>query len=104
MPTGVMVTTPFFNGHDAFISYPPLTNIHYELRVDAEFKPLSPDGLIFFSAGKGGPVEDFVLLAMAAGRLEFLYELGSGRGAARTAGMGHASQQELRAPDARGLG
>ncbi|KYO27917.1 basement membrane-specific heparan sulfate proteoglycan core protein [Alligator mississippiensis] len=75
---GVMVTTPFFNGHDAFISYPPLTNIHYELRVDAEFKPLSPDGLIFFSAGKGGPVEDFVLLAMAAGRLEFLYELGSG--------------------------
>uniref|UniRef100_A0A7M4G0T5 Basement membrane-specific heparan sulfate proteoglycan core protein n=1 Tax=Crocodylus porosus TaxID=8502 RepID=A0A7M4G0T5_CROPO len=75
---GVMVTAPFFNGRDAFISYPPLTNIHYELRVDAEFKPLSPDGLIFFSAGKGGPVEDFVSLAMAAGRLQFLYELGSG--------------------------
>ncbi|XP_019367559.1 PREDICTED: basement membrane-specific heparan sulfate proteoglycan core protein, partial [Gavialis gangeticus] len=75
---GVMVTTPFFNGRDAFISYPPLTNIHYELRVDAEFKPLSPDGLIFFSAGKGGPVEDFVSLAMAAGHLQFLYELGSG--------------------------
>lgn len=76
--TGATVTTPYFHGADAFISYPSLTNIHYELRVDLEIKPLSPDGLILFSGGNGGPGADFVSLSMAAGHLEFRYELGSG--------------------------
>ncbi|XP_067328852.1 basement membrane-specific heparan sulfate proteoglycan core protein isoform X3 [Anolis sagrei] len=75
---GATVTTPYFHGGNAFISYPPLTNIHYELRVDAEFKPLSPDGLILFSGGDGSPVADFVSLNMVNGYLEFRYELGSG--------------------------
>ncbi|XP_069802948.1 basement membrane-specific heparan sulfate proteoglycan core protein isoform X4 [Dendropsophus ebraccatus] len=73
---GVMVHTPSFNGETSYISYPSLTNIHDDLRVDLEFKPLSPNGLIFFSGGKGAP--DFVSLAMAGGHLEFRYELGSG--------------------------
>ncbi|XP_065431033.1 basement membrane-specific heparan sulfate proteoglycan core protein isoform X2 [Chrysemys picta bellii] len=81
---GVMATTPSFNGSDSFISYPPLTNIHYELRLDAEFKPLSPDGLILFSGGSGTPVEDFVSLAMASGHVEFRYELGSGMAVLRS--------------------
>ncbi|XP_044852234.1 basement membrane-specific heparan sulfate proteoglycan core protein isoform X5 [Mauremys mutica] len=81
---GVMATTPSFNGSDSFISYPPLTNIHYELRLDAEFKPLSPNGLILFSGGTGAPVEDFVSLAMASGHLEFRYELGSGMAVLRS--------------------
>ncbi|EMP24866.1 Basement membrane-specific heparan sulfate proteoglycan core protein, partial [Chelonia mydas] len=75
---GVMATTPSFNGSNSFISYPPLTNIHYELRLEVEFKPLSPSGLILFSGGSGAPVEDFVSLAMASGHVEFRYELGSG--------------------------
>ncbi|XP_062822809.1 basement membrane-specific heparan sulfate proteoglycan core protein isoform X3 [Anolis carolinensis] len=75
---GATVTTPYFHGGNAFISYPPLTNIHYELRVDAEFKPLSPDGLVLFSGGDGSPVADFVSLNMVNGYLEFRYELGSG--------------------------
>ncbi|XP_054857961.1 basement membrane-specific heparan sulfate proteoglycan core protein isoform X3 [Eublepharis macularius] len=75
---GVTVTTPYFHGGDAFISYPPLTNIHYELRVDIEIKPLSPDGLILFSRGEGAPLADFVSLGMAHGHVEFRYELGSG--------------------------
>ncbi|XP_044138378.1 basement membrane-specific heparan sulfate proteoglycan core protein isoform X4 [Bufo gargarizans] len=75
---GVMVNTPSFNGETSYISYPSLTNIHNDLRVDLEFKPLSPDGLIFFSGGKEAPVEDFVSLTMAGGHLEFRYELGSG--------------------------
>ncbi|XP_067423107.1 basement membrane-specific heparan sulfate proteoglycan core protein isoform X3 [Emydura macquarii macquarii] len=75
---GIVVTSPSFSGGDSFISYPPLTNIHYELRVDAAFKPLSPDGLLLFSGGRGAPVEDFVSLAMAHGHLEFRYQLGSG--------------------------
>ncbi|XP_050787084.1 basement membrane-specific heparan sulfate proteoglycan core protein isoform X2 [Gopherus flavomarginatus] len=81
---GVMATTPSFNGSDSFISYPPLTNIHYELRLDTEFKPLSPDGLIMFSGGTGAPVEDFVSLAMASGHVEFRYELGSGMAVLRS--------------------
>ncbi|CAM4577609.1 unnamed protein product [Lepidochelys kempii] len=75
---GVMATTPSFSGSDSFISYPPLTNIHYELRLEVEFKPLSPSGLVLFSGGSGAPVEDFVSLAMASGHVEFRYELGSG--------------------------
>ncbi|XP_064381758.1 basement membrane-specific heparan sulfate proteoglycan core protein isoform X2 [Dromaius novaehollandiae] len=75
---GEAVSAPSFDGEGAFISYPPLTNIHHELRVDAEFKPLAPDGLLLFSGGKAAPVEDFVALAMADGHLEFRYELGSG--------------------------
>ncbi|XP_066493850.1 basement membrane-specific heparan sulfate proteoglycan core protein isoform X4 [Tiliqua scincoides] len=75
---GATVTTPSFHGDGAFISYPPLTNIHYELRLDLEIKPLSPDGLILFSGGNGGPGADFVSLSMAGGHLEFSYELGSG--------------------------
>lgn len=74
-----MVNTPSFNGETSYIAYPSLTNIHNDLRVDLEFKPLSPNGLIFFSGGKGAPVEDFVSLTMAEGHLEFRYELGSGK-------------------------
>uniref|UniRef100_A0A452GNG7 Uncharacterized protein n=1 Tax=Gopherus agassizii TaxID=38772 RepID=A0A452GNG7_9SAUR len=81
---GIMATTPSFNGSDSFISYPPLTNIHYELRLDTEFKPLSPDGLIMFSGGTGAPVEDFVSLSMASGHVEFRYELGSGMAVLRS--------------------
>uniref|UniRef100_A0A674KBM4 Heparan sulfate proteoglycan 2 n=1 Tax=Terrapene triunguis TaxID=2587831 RepID=A0A674KBM4_9SAUR len=81
---GVMATTPSFSGSDSFISYPPLTNIHYELRLEAEFKPLSPDGLILFSGGSGAPVEDFVSLAVASGHVEFRYELGSGMAVLRS--------------------
>nr|XP_033778769.1 basement membrane-specific heparan sulfate proteoglycan core protein isoform X4 [Geotrypetes seraphini] len=82
---GVMVTRPFFSGDDSFISYPPLTNIHYELRVDMEFKPLSPSGLLLFSGGKAGPMVDFVSLAMVNGYVEFRYELGSGLAILRSA-------------------
>lgn len=82
---GVMVNTPSFNGETSYIAYPSLTNIHNDLRVDLEFKPLSPNGLIFFSGGKGAPVEDFVSLTMAEGHLEFRYELGSGLAILRSA-------------------
>ncbi|KFQ95714.1 Basement membrane-specific heparan sulfate proteoglycan core protein, partial [Nipponia nippon] len=75
---GEAVSVPSFGEAGAFVSYPPLTNIHHELRVEAEFLPLAPDGLLVFSAGKAAPVEDFVALAMAGGHLEFSYELGSG--------------------------
>ncbi|XP_063173518.1 basement membrane-specific heparan sulfate proteoglycan core protein isoform X2 [Candoia aspera] len=81
---GITVTTPHFHGGDAFISYPPLTNIHYELRLDIEVKPLSPNGLILFSGGDGGPVADFVSLNMVGGHLEFRYELGSGTAVLRS--------------------
>lgn len=77
---GLTVTTPYFHGGDAFLAYPPLTNIHYELRVEAELKPLSLEGLVLFSGGEGAPVADFVSLNMARGHLEFRYELGSGKG------------------------
>lgn len=70
---------PSFDEAGAFVSYPPLTNVHHELRVEAEFLPRAPDGLLLFSAGKASPVEDFVALAMVSGHLEFHYELGSGR-------------------------
>ncbi|XP_075696695.1 basement membrane-specific heparan sulfate proteoglycan core protein [Rhinoderma darwinii] len=82
---GVMVNTPSFNGETSYISYPSLTNIHNDLRVDLEFKPLSPNGLIFFSGGKGAPVEDFVSLTIAGGHVEFRYELGSGLAILRSA-------------------
>ncbi|XP_074831677.1 basement membrane-specific heparan sulfate proteoglycan core protein isoform X3 [Carettochelys insculpta] len=75
---GIMATTPAFNGADSFISYPPLSNTHYELRVEAQLKPLSPNGLVLFSGGSGTPVQDFVSLSMARGHLQFRYELGSG--------------------------
>ncbi|XP_062486109.1 basement membrane-specific heparan sulfate proteoglycan core protein isoform X2 [Pezoporus occidentalis] len=82
---GEAVTVPSFGEAGAFVSYPPLTNVHHELRVEAEFLPLAPDGLLFFSAGKAAPVEDFVALSMAGGHLEFRYELGSGTAVLRSA-------------------
>ncbi|XP_063001421.1 basement membrane-specific heparan sulfate proteoglycan core protein [Elgaria multicarinata webbii] len=82
---GATVTTPHFHGGDAFVSYPPLTNIHYELRVDIEIKPLSPNGLVLFSGGDGAPVADFVSLNMVNGHLEFRYELGAGMAILRSA-------------------
>ncbi|XP_048824018.1 basement membrane-specific heparan sulfate proteoglycan core protein-like [Lagopus muta] len=75
---GEAVSVPSFDEAGAFVSYPPLTNVHHELRVEAEFLPRAPDGLLLFSAGKASPVEDFVALAMVSGHLEFHYELGSG--------------------------
>ncbi|XP_061235500.1 basement membrane-specific heparan sulfate proteoglycan core protein isoform X1 [Neopsephotus bourkii] len=82
---GEAVTVPSFGEAGAFVSYPALTNVHHELRVEAEFLPLAPDGLLLFSAGKAAPVEDFVALFMAGGHLEFRYELGSGTAVLRSA-------------------
>ncbi|XP_039768050.1 basement membrane-specific heparan sulfate proteoglycan core protein isoform X3 [Ornithorhynchus anatinus] len=82
---GVTVTTPALSGRGSFLALPALTNTHHELRLDAEFKPLAPDGLLLFSGGKAGPVEDFVSLAMSGGHLEFRFELGSGTAVLRSA-------------------
>lgn len=72
------MTTPSMSGTGSYLALPALTNTHHELRLDVEFKPLAPDGVLLFSGGKSGPVEDFVSLAMVGGHLEFRYELGSG--------------------------
>lgn len=82
---GVTVTTPSLSGTDSYLALPALTNTHHELRLDVEFKPLAPDGVLLFSGGKSGPVEDFVSLAMVGGHLEFRYELGSGLAVLRSA-------------------
>ena len=75
---GELVTTPMFDGEETFIAYPPLTNIHDDLRVEMEFKPLHGDGLMFFCGGKKMKVEDFVGISMVEGHVEFRYELGTG--------------------------
>ncbi|XP_066058873.1 basement membrane-specific heparan sulfate proteoglycan core protein isoform X2 [Chamaea fasciata] len=82
---GEVVNVPSFDEEGAFISYPPLTNVHHELRLEVEFLPLAPDGLLLFSAGKAAPVEDFVALALIGGHIEFRYELGSGPAVLRSA-------------------
>ncbi|XP_064586428.1 basement membrane-specific heparan sulfate proteoglycan core protein isoform X2 [Zonotrichia leucophrys gambelii] len=82
---GEVVNVPSFDEEGAFVSYPPLTNVHHELRLEVEFLPLAPDGLLLFSAGKAAPVEDYVALAMIGGHLEFRYELGSGPAVLRSA-------------------
>ncbi|XP_071333360.1 basement membrane-specific heparan sulfate proteoglycan core protein isoform X1 [Trachinotus anak] len=76
---GELVTTPLFDGEESYISYPPLTNIHDDLRVELEFKPLDRDGLMFFCGGKKMKVEDFVAISMVDGHVEFRYELGTGQ-------------------------
>ncbi|XP_041129698.1 basement membrane-specific heparan sulfate proteoglycan core protein-like isoform X5 [Polyodon spathula] len=81
---GVLVTSPSFNGEDSYISYPPMTVVHNDLRMDLEFKPLDSDGLLFFSGGKKMKVEDFVSLAMVDGHVEFRFELGTGMAVLRS--------------------
>ncbi|XP_076597098.1 basement membrane-specific heparan sulfate proteoglycan core protein isoform X2 [Chaetodon auriga] len=76
---GELVTTPLFDGDESYIAYPPLTNIHDDLRVELEFKPLERDGLMFFCGGKKMKVEDFVAISMVEGHVEFRYELGTGQ-------------------------
>ncbi|XP_042264745.1 basement membrane-specific heparan sulfate proteoglycan core protein isoform X4 [Thunnus maccoyii] len=76
---GELVTTPLFDGEESYIAYPPLTNIHDDLRVELEFKPLERDGLMFFCGGKKMKVEDFVAISMVEGHVEFRYELGTGQ-------------------------
>lgn len=73
------MTTPLFDGEESYIAYPPLTNIHDDLRVQLDFKPLERDGLMFFCGGKKMKVEDFVSISMVDGRVEFRYELGTGK-------------------------
>ncbi|KAJ8016910.1 hypothetical protein DPEC_G00012250 [Dallia pectoralis] len=81
---GELVTTPLFESWDSYIAYPPLTNIHNYLRIDMEFKPIHPDGLMFFSVGKKMKVEDFVSLEMVDGHVQFRYELGTGQAVLRS--------------------
>ncbi|XP_056280235.1 basement membrane-specific heparan sulfate proteoglycan core protein isoform X13 [Pseudoliparis swirei] len=76
---GELVTTPLFDGEESYIAYPPLTNVHDDLRVELEFKPLERDGLMFFCGGKKIQVEDFVAISMVEGHVEFRYELGTGQ-------------------------
>ncbi|XP_036960000.1 basement membrane-specific heparan sulfate proteoglycan core protein isoform X8 [Acanthopagrus latus] len=81
---GELVTTPLFDGDESYIAYPPLTNIHDDLRVEVEFKPLERDGLMFFCGGKKMKVEDFVAISMVEGVVEFRYELGTGQAILRS--------------------
>ncbi|KAL2104346.1 hypothetical protein ACEWY4_001214 [Coilia grayii] len=81
---GTLVTIPWFMNSDSYIAYPPLTNIHNDLRVEMEFKPTAPDGLMFFSGGKKMKTEDFVAVSMVGGHVEFRYELGSGQAMLRS--------------------
>ncbi|XP_073326188.1 basement membrane-specific heparan sulfate proteoglycan core protein [Pagrus major] len=81
---GELVTTPLFDGEESYIAYPPLTNIHDDLRVEVEFKPLERDGLMFFCGGKKMKVEDFVAISMVEGHVEFRYELGTGQAILRS--------------------
>uniref|UniRef100_A0A4W5NWV5 Heparan sulfate proteoglycan 2 n=1 Tax=Hucho hucho TaxID=62062 RepID=A0A4W5NWV5_9TELE len=90
---GELVTTPLFDGLDSYIAYPPLTNIHNDLRIEMEFKPMDLDGLMFFSVGKKMKTEDFVSLEMVDGYVQFRYELGTGE-----------SQAVLRSPEPVTLG
>ncbi|XP_054464444.1 basement membrane-specific heparan sulfate proteoglycan core protein isoform X3 [Anoplopoma fimbria] len=76
---GELVTTPLFDGEESYIAYPPLTNVHDDLRVELEFKPMERDGLMFFCGGKKMKVEDFVAISMVEGHVEFRYELGTGQ-------------------------
>uniref|UniRef100_A0A4W5NTC5 Heparan sulfate proteoglycan 2 n=1 Tax=Hucho hucho TaxID=62062 RepID=A0A4W5NTC5_9TELE len=79
-----LVTTPLFDGLDSYIAYPPLTNIHNDLRIEMEFKPMDLDGLMFFSVGKKMKTEDFVSLEMVDGYVQFRYELGTGQAVLRS--------------------
>lgn len=72
------MTTPLFDSDESYIAYPPLTNIHNDLRIDMEFKPMNEDGLMFFIGGKKMKVEDFVTLSLVGGHVEFRFELGTG--------------------------
>ncbi|XP_058849388.1 basement membrane-specific heparan sulfate proteoglycan core protein-like isoform X4 [Acipenser ruthenus] len=81
---GILVTSPSFNGEDSYVSYPPMTIVHNDLRMDLEFKTLDSDGLLFFSGGKKMKVEDFVSLAMVDGHVEFRFELGTGMAVLRS--------------------
>ncbi|KAK7132379.1 hypothetical protein R3I93_018809 [Phoxinus phoxinus] len=81
---GTLVTTPLFDGDVSYIAYPPLTNIHNDLRIEMEFKPMDIDGLMFFSGGKKMKVEDFVTLSMVDRHVEFRYELGTGQAVLRS--------------------
>ncbi|CAL8325836.1 unnamed protein product [Merluccius merluccius] len=81
---GELVTTPMFDGEASYIAYPPLTNIHDDLRVELEFKPLERDGLMFFCGGEKIKVEDFVAVSMVDGHVEFRYELGTGQAILRS--------------------
>ncbi|KAJ3585960.1 hypothetical protein NHX12_012366, partial [Muraenolepis orangiensis] len=81
---GELVTTPVFDGEASYIAYPPLTNIHDDLRVELEFKPLERDGLMFFCGGKKMKVEDFVAVSMVDGHVELRYELGTGQAILRS--------------------
>ncbi|XP_061591358.1 basement membrane-specific heparan sulfate proteoglycan core protein isoform X3 [Cololabis saira] len=81
---GELVTTPLFNGDESYIAYPPLTNIHDDLRVELEFKPMERNGLMFFCGGKKMKVEDFVSISMVDGQVEFRYELGTGQAVLRS--------------------
>ncbi|KAM4611104.1 basement membrane-specific heparan sulfate proteoglycan core protein [Polymixia lowei] len=82
--SGELVTTPLFDGEESYIAYPPLTNIHDDLRVELEFKPSERDGLMFFCGGKKMKVEDFVAVSMVDGHVEFRYELGTGQAILRS--------------------
>lgn len=73
---GALIKTPLFDGDESYIAYPPLTNIHNDLRIEMEFKPMDYDGLLFFGGDKN--MKDFVTLSMVDGHVEFRYELGTG--------------------------
>ncbi|XP_058507232.1 protein eyes shut homolog [Solea solea] len=75
----VTISDPFFNGNlSSWMSFPPQT-IRYRSVVQLQFQPLSPDGILVYTAQHlGGQAGDFLCLFLKSGFVQLRYDLGDG--------------------------
>ena len=74
-PTAIDIQVPYFNGQ-SYIAYDSLTGVFATTTINIEIRPSSPDGLILFNQQTDRA--DYVAVILRDGRIEFLYNLGSG--------------------------
>ncbi|XP_017164565.1 protein eyes shut homolog isoform X2 [Poecilia reticulata] len=75
----VRITDPFFStNQSSWMSFPPMS-IRHRTVVELQFQPLSPDGILVYSAQHlGARAGDFFCLSLTSGFVQLRYNLGDG--------------------------
>lgn len=82
--TVVDLVMPSFNG-TSYLKYPGLgSSVLSFLELLISFKPVDPDGLIFYNGFKSDGSGDFISLALSGGFVELRFDLGTGPAVVRS--------------------
>ena len=87
LPSEMRLTTPHFvDGSSSYLALPKLTDAYTDLQLSVEFRPESPDGIVFLTGESARMDEggDFMAILLRDGYAELRLDCGTGPGSVRS--------------------